>query len=443
MSRRKETLLVIALILGMIFQPINSTMITIALSPMADAFHTTMLSVSWVVTIYLIVNAAAQPIAGKMGDIYGYRKIILLGICLFLIGSVGCALSVDLLWLVVSRGVQALGASMLLPNAIAIMRHIIAPERLGRTLGLFTMVISLGTAAGPLLGSFLINLWDWHAIFWVNVPFLLVGLVSVFFLPDIENQGKSSLDILGSGFLAGGLALIVLMTNGYGIIWNIVLFVGLAVFALLFIRRERSTAEPLVDFKLFKNWTFSIANISALLAGLIMYSMMLATPLILEDAGLSIQHIGSMMVTFSLSFSVFSWLGGRLADWIGKKRTIMFSFIVCAIAMAGYLGMFVIHARWYQLVVLVVAGLGIGIGMTAMQLATLQAVKKEMSGIANGIFSTFRYIGEIAASTMVGLLTASPRLFVIVLVVSLGGIVISTGIDRVNGSDQLKNQVSG
>lgn len=418
-------------------------MITIALSPMADAFHTNMLAVSWVVTIYLIVNAAAQPIAGKMGDIYGYRKIILLGICLFLVGSIGCALSGDLIWLVIARGVQALGASMLLPNAIAIMRHIIAPERLGRTLGLFTMVISLGTAVGPLLGSFLINFWDWHAIFWVNVPFLLIGLVSVFFLPHIENQGKSSLDMIGSGYLAGGLALLVLMTNGYGITWNIILCIGVTVFALLFTLRERSTAEPLVDFKLFKNWTFSIANISALIAGLIMYSMMLATPLILEDTGVSLQHIGTMMVTFSLSFSVFSWLGGRLADWIGRKLTMMLSFIICAFAMAGYLGMFVITAPWYQIIVLLVAGLGIGIGMTAMQLATLQAVSKEMSGIANGIFSTFRYIGEIAASTMVGLLTASPTLFIIVLVVSLGGLVISSGVDKVSRSDQLNNQVSG
>lgn len=261
MSKHKEWLMVDALILSMIFQPINSTMISVALTPIADSLHVGTLAVSWVVTIYLIVNAASQPVSGKLGDLYGYRKIFSIGIILFLIGSIGGALSPNLTGLIVFRGFQALGTSMLLPNATALMRNIVAPERLARTLGLFAMIVTLGTAVGPLLGSFLISFWDWHAIFWVNVPFLLIGLASVFFLPKVENESRSSLDLSGSLYLASSLTLLVLAANGFSIIWTIVFLLGVVLFALLFIRREKTTRHPLVPFSLFQNRTFSISNI--------------------------------------------------------------------------------------------------------------------------------------------------------------------------------------
>lgn len=443
MNKRKEWLLVGALILSMIFQPINTTMISVALSPIADSLQVSTLAASWVVTIYLIVNAAAQPFSGKLGDIYGYRKILFIGIVLFLFGSVGGAVSPNLIWLIVFRGFQALGTSMLLPNATAIMRNVVASERLGRTLGLFAMIITLGSAVGPLLGSLLISTWDWHAIFWVNVPFLLIGLVSVFFLPKVEYQGQSSLDISGSLYLASGLTFIVLMTNGFSMIWNVVFFIGVVLSALLFIRREKTTKHPLIDFSLFKQRTFAIANISGLLIGLIMYSIMLATPMALENTGSSIGQVGTIMVAFSLSMGVFSAIGGRLADWLGKKTTVLLSFAFCVLAMVGYLGMMVIDASWYQVVVLAVAGFGVGIGMPAIQVSALQAVRPEMSGIATGVFSTFRYIGQIAASTLIGFWAASPSMFIIVLVVSAIGLAVSMGIPRKNSLTASNESVSG
>lgn len=432
MSKRKEYLLIIALISSIIFQPINTTMISVALSPIAESLQVSTLSVSWVVTIYLIVNAAAQPFSGKLGDIYGYRKIIFLGIILFLIGSVGGALSPNLISLIVFRGIQAFGTSMLLPNATAIMRNIVSSERLGRTLGIFGMTATLGSAIGPLLGSFLIGYWDWHAIFWVNVPFLLIGLIGVLFLPEVEHKMKSSIDMLGSVYLASALTFIVLMTNGLSMQWNIVFLIGAILSAVLFIYREKNIQYPLVDFSLFKNKTFSISNFAGLLIGFIMYSILLITPMALEKWGSSIAQVGKIMVTFSLAFALFSAVGGRLVDWLGRKTTIFLSFVFCSIAMIGYLGMMTIHASWYQILVLLIAGFGVGIGMPAIQVAALQTVQHDLAGIATGIFSTFRYIGQIMATTLIGILAVSPSTFVIVLVVSVIGIIASLGIQKEN-----------
>ncbi|MGO1989792.1 MFS transporter [Mammaliicoccus vitulinus] len=432
MSKRKEYLLIIALISSIIFQPINTTMISVALSPIAESLQVSTLSVSWVVTIYLIVNAAAQPFSGKLGDIYGYRKIIFLGIILFLIGSVGGALSPNLISLIVFRGIQAFGTSMLLPNATAIMRNIVASERLGRTLGIFGMTATLGSAIGPLLGSFLIGYWDWHAIFWVNVPFLLIGLIGVLFLPEVEHKMKSSIDMLGSVYLASALTFIVLMTNGLSMQWNIVFLIAAILSAVLFIYREKNIQYPLVDFSLFKNKTFSISNFAGLLIGFIMYSILLITPMALEKWGNSIAQVGKIMVTFSLAFALFSAVGGRLVDWLGRKTTIFLSFVFCSIAMIGYLGMMTIHASWYQILVLLIAGFGVGIGMPAIQVAALQTVQHDLAGIATGIFSTFRYIGQIMATTLIGILAVSPSTFVIVLVVSVIGIIASLGIQKEN-----------
>lgn len=442
MSKHKEWLMVGALILSMIFQPINSTMISVALTPIADSLDVGTLAVSWVVTIYLIVNAASQPVSGKLGDMYGYRKIFSIGIILFLIGSVGGALSPNLTGLIVFRGFQALGTSMLLPNATALMRNIVAPERLARTLGLFAMMVTLGSAVGPLLGSFLISIWDWHAIFWVNVPFLLIGLVSIFFLPKVEHAGRSSLDLSGSLYLASGLTFLVLATNGFSLIWTIVFLFGVVLFALLFIRREKTARHPLIPFSLFQNRTFSISNILVIGVGFIMYSMMLSTPMILEKTGNAIAQVGTIMLAFSLSMSVFSAVGGRLTEWIGQKNAVLLSFAFSSLAMVGYLGMTAIDASWYQIIVLIFAGIGVGIGMPAIQTSALQSIRADMAGIVTGVFSTSRYIGQVAASTLIGFLAASPVMFVIVLVISFIGLIISMGIPKENGSMTANENVS-
>lgn len=149
MSSRKEWALIVSLLLGAILVPINSTMIAVALSSISHTYNESIASITWVVTVYLIVMAVTQPIAGKLGDMYGNKTMYLWGVGLFLIASLGCALSPSLLLLIVFRALQAVGGALLTPNSIAIIRHVVSEKRLPKVFGFF------GLGAGDHLYHFL------------------------------------------------------------------------------------------------------------------------------------------------------------------------------------------------------------------------------------------------------------------------------------------------
>jgi predicted MFS family arabinose efflux permease len=224
----------------------------------------------------------------------------------------------------------------------------------------------------------------------------------------------------------------VLLTTGLGSSWTILLIsVLLGMFVVLFVRRERRFSEPLVEFALFRNRTFTIANVSVLLSNMMMYSTLLVIPLLMVYRfQMPVGQVGWVLFAFSCSLSLCSALGGILSDKFGQRTIINFSFFVSVLAMLLYLGMFAIDSVVYLVLSLLVGGIGAGIGMTAMQVAVLQSVKKEMSGIGTGIFSTFRYIGGIIGSTLIGFLSQSPVLFVILFAFGVVGLTLSFGFPK-------------
>lgn len=146
MGSKKEWALIVSLLLGAILVPINSTMIAVALSSISRSFSESIASITWVVTVYLIVMAVTQPIAGKLGDMYGNKKMYLWGVGLFLIASLGCALSPSLFLLIFFRALQAAGGALLTPNSIAIIRHVVSEKRLPKVFGFFGLGAGLGAA---------------------------------------------------------------------------------------------------------------------------------------------------------------------------------------------------------------------------------------------------------------------------------------------------------
>lgn len=418
--------------------PINSTMIAVGLSAIASTFGESLLQISWVVTVYLIVMAVTQPIAGKLGDIYGNRKILLIGLVCFLIGSIACAFSFHSLWLIVFRGVQALGGALLTPNAIALIRHTIPRERLGRVMGMFGLGAGLGAAAGPLVGSLLIGIWGWQSMFWVNVPFLILSIIAcVWALPVTGHKERVPLDIGGSIYLAGGFTLLILLFQGQSGLVFLMMVLGLLISAVLFVRHEKRTSAPLIDFGLFRRLPFVSANLSILFSNFVMYGILLVMPLLLESKlHVEESRIGFVLVALTLSMTLASPLGGYLTDRLGKKTMVGTSFVLTTLA-AVLLWVF-IPLGSLPLVVgsLIVAGLGCGIGMSAMQLSSLDAVEQEQSGIASGIFSTFRYFGSMVASAMVAITAGSSLLFGCFVAAALAGIVISLGIGNYPSTEQ-------
>jgi EmrB/QacA subfamily drug resistance transporter len=389
---------------------------------------------SWVITIYLIVMAAVQPIAGKMGDIYGKRTMFLFGMLLFLIAAAACMLTSNLIGLILFRALQAIGGAIAAPNASALIRDVVPKEKLAQTFGMFGLLMGLGAAIGPLIGSVLIGSLGWTSIFWINIPFALFSLIAAFmFLPSASKIAGSSLDILGSVYLTIGLTVLTLSVThpDYFSIWTMAV---LAAAALLFIRQELRCREPLIQFTLFKIPMFTGANLSILLSNAIMYSTILVMPVMLQKTyHYSVQSVGILLFVFSLAMSACSWFGGSLTEKLGKKKLVGLSFLISGAAVLGYVGIYQYPTFGYIAVVLLIGGIGAGIGTPSMQAASMQAVSKEMSGVASGIFSTFRYMGGMAASMMVSLMLDYHWLFYCLIVMAVIGLPLSRGFAEIRG----------
>ncbi|MFC0612659.1 MFS transporter [Scopulibacillus daqui] len=426
--------------MGTTLVPINSTMISVGLSSISSFFHDSISSIAWVVTIYLIVMAVTQPISGKLGDIYGYRTVYMWGLGLFFISSMACAFSFNLIWLIIFRSIQAVGGALITPNGMAIARHTVSQERLPKVLGILGMGMGLGAAVGPLLGSTLITFWGWKSIFWVNVPFLLFGFIAgLLVIPRVQGSKSSSLDILGSIYLAVSLTLLILLTKSYGLWMSIVSGILFILFSVLFILREKRTHSPLIDLSLFKNRSFTSSNVSMLASNFIMYTILLAMPLLLEaDFHFATKSVGAVMSVFSLSSSIFGFFGGQLAAKYGNRKMVTWTFSIITVGTVLLLGIKPVHIVFYLVIGLIVTGIGIGLGNSPLQTAVLQSVSKELSGTASGIFSTFRYFGSIISSTLISIITGSTALFILLLIVAVLGIFLARGIDQTKNAAKSK-----
>lgn len=421
MSSNQFRLFMVAILTGTFLVPVNSTMITIGLTTIAESFGRSLTEASWIITIYLIVMAATQPVAGKLGDLFGYKRMFLWGLGLSLVGSIACVFAFDLWSMIVFRSFQALGGSLAVPNGTALIRHVVAREKLSRTFGLFGLLMGLGAAVGPLIGSVLIAAWGWQSIFWINIPFLMISFgIALFILPKTDRK-ESPIDFLGSLTLAASLSLIVLfITHPEWLHWW---SAGILIICIAsFIYVEMKCRHPLIEFSLFRDPAFSGANFSIFLSNSIMYSTILIIPILFEQQfSISIERVGLFMFVFSLSMSLCSWLGGWLSTVIGDQKLIALAFILQLISMCFHLGMTSHSSIYYMIAALVIGGLGSGIGLPSMQTKNLQSVSREKTGVASGVYSTFRYMGGMMASALVSILFDSKGIFYIMIGLALIG----------------------
>jgi MFS family permease len=306
---------------------------------------------------------------------------------------------------------------------------VVPKEKLGPAFGMFGLLMGLGAAIGPLVGALLIGSLGWTSIFWINLPFALFSLIAAYiYLPASQKNAAASLDMAGSFYLTAGLTVLTLCVTHpeYIGIWSVA---ALAAAVILFIRQELRFREPLIQFALFKIPMFTSANLAILLSNTIMYSTILVMPVLLQkEYQFSVQAVGALLFVFSLSMSACSWFGGALTGKLGKEKLVLLSFLISGAAVLGYLGIYRFPVFPYIAAVLLVGGIGAGIGTPSMQTASMQAVSKEMSGVASGIFSTFRYIGGMSASVMVSVLLDFHWLFYCLLALAAAGLPLARGL---------------
>ena len=389
--------------------PLNSTMIGVALPQITADLAVDLARSSWLVIGYLIVMASLQPVTGKIGDRLGHRRMILGGLLLFALASVGAALAPSLWWLLGFRVLQAVAGAIALPNTTAIMRRVVPKAVRGQRFGLVGAGITLAAAVGPTLGGALTEWAGWQAVFWVNIALIAPTFILAWrVLPVLEREpADRGFDWLGAPVLLAVLAAsagLATWQTGAGTSLQAAGFAAVALVAVLFVHREWRHPYPVFQPRFFLLRTFAAANAVIALSNLAMYTTFLFVPLFLADApGWNSAEAGLILAVMWTPTVVCAPVGGQLSDRFGRRWPAFGGLAMFA------LGLWVVSGMGAEISLPILLGglglSGIGMGLTGgIQVAALEVVPGQQAGVAAGIYSTSRYFGSITGSSVLPLL---------------------------------------
>jgi EmrB/QacA subfamily drug resistance transporter len=398
--------LMLVMLLASLDQTIVSTALPTIVGDLGGLEH-----LSWVVTAYLLAITVVTPLYGKLGDLYGRKVVLQAALVLFLIGSALCGLAQGMTELIAFRAIQGLGGGGLMVSAQAAIGDVVAPSERGKYSGLFGAVFGVSSVAGPLIGGFLTTHISWRAIFYVNVPVGAAAFVVLAAtLPSVTERRRHELDYLGTLLLAVGLSALILATtlggNTYG--WGSPQIVGLGiagVLALLALARvERRAAEPILPPSLFRNRVFVVCSAVGLIVGFGLFGALTYLPLFQQVVrGLSPTASGLQLLPVMGGLLVSSIVSGQIITRTGRYK--VFPILGTAVAALGMYLLSSLDATTGSAVAalhMLVLGLGLGMVMQVLVLATQNAVSYEQLGVATSGATLFRSIGGSLGTAVLG-----------------------------------------
>ena len=350
---------------------------------------------------------------GRLGDMIGKKPIYVTGFVIFTLGSVLCGLAPNVYWLIGFRVVQAIGGAMIMALGMAIVTESFPSSERGRALGLTGSMVSIGIVLGPTLGGLILSALSWHWIFFVNLPVGIIGTLMVLrFVPVRRPAGRQRFDLAGAMiFFTGLLAVLLAVTLGQELGFGdgrvlLLLAVGAAAIAG-FVALERRVKQPMLDLEMFRNRLFSINLVSGLMTFISMSGTTFLIPFFLQGVlGYEPRQMGLLMATVPLAVGVVSPLSGALSDRVGTRPITVAGL---AVLMAGFYSLTTVAADMTPLGY-VLRFLPVGIGLGAFQSpnnsAVMGAVPRERLGVASGLLSITRIVGQTTGIAMLSALWA-------------------------------------
>lgn len=436
-------MVLVTMALATMMAPLNSTMIAVALPHLVDSLDTTFANAAWLVTGYLVAMAALQPIAGKIGDRFGRRRLVLIGLTLLGIVSLGAALAPNLWVLLAFRALQGMAGALVMPNGAALVRDAVPAERRARAFGLIGAAAGVAAASGPLLGGVLVEAAGWRAIFYVNLVLVAPALLLAWrWLPRAGPSADDvRIDVLGAVMLAAVLGTFVWLLTSLrsGIDPAVLASVApvLVVLAVVFVAREAKHPDPIIPLGLFRRRSFASACGAIGFGNLAMYTLLLSVPLLLAGRiGSSSSQTGIVLSALSVPMILLAPIGGRLADRFGRRLPTSAGLALVA---AGALptALIGIDITLPMLVLgLALVGAGLGLSMPGLQTTAVESVSSRQTGVAAGVFSTSRYLGSIVGAAALVAFLGTDRsnvdglgaVFVIILAAAVLATLVSLGL---------------
>lgn len=394
--------------LGTLFGPLNSTMITVALPEIGHDLSLSHTATGWLVTVYLIAMACLHPVAGKLGDRWGQRQLMLGAMVLIMVASVGAALSASLALLVVCRLLQAAAGAVLATNGIAVLRRVVPAGRLGSVLGLAGAAAPFAAATGPAVATVLVGAFGWRSLFLANLPLAAVSLLlGVWTLPRDRARppgARPPFDVFGAVtacVMLVALAVVLNVPSSRTALagWATTLAVSLT--ALLI--RELRIRDPVLQPRLFARPRFLMASVGVCLSNFAMYGVLLTVPplFLLHHDWPGVFNGVALTVMTALS-AALAPVGGRLTDrhgpaWASTSGMLLVTAGLVTVAVT------VDHMSIAVLMCALAAiGAGLGVSTPAYRTESVRAVRSEDTGMASGLYLTCRYLGSIVCSSLLG-----------------------------------------
>ncbi|KAA9023859.1 MFS transporter [Niallia endozanthoxylica] len=435
--RKSRGLFLTAVSAGAMLNPLNSSMIALAIHNIQKDFGLSYVTVSWLISSFYLASAVTQPIAGKLGDLIGRRKMFLCGLLLVAISAIGAPFAPAFALLLIMRLFQAVGSGSIYPAGIGMIRDHIQ-ERQGAALGFLALVMSTMAALGPTIGGVLIAWGDWPAIFLVNIPVLFVCfLLGWFVLPKDEMRKKlplsdviQKMDVLGILFFSIGVIGLLLFLLSFKTKVDYVSGVIAVIFILLFCWHEWKTKVPFIDIRLFrKNPKLSLVFMQYIVVNFIYYGLFFGLPSYFQDGlNLSVGYSGLLMLFVTGTGIITAPLIGRWIDKVGVHLPIFTGNLLIVIG-SVLLWIFFHHVPVIVMAIIIsLISAGCSFGNVTLQSAMLQASPASVVGVSTGLFQMCRHIGSILSAVSLGLVFGShfdPEHFTtLILVFIVAGVII-------------------
>lgn len=402
----KAGLITLGLLLGLFLSSLDQTIVSTAMPTVIRELGGLSLY-SWVFTVYMLASTATMPIYGKLGDIFGRKRMYSIGIIVFLIGSLLCGFAEDITGLIIFRGIQGLGAGALMPISMTIVADIYPPDQRGKFMGLFGAVFALSSVFGPALGGW---------IFYINIP---VGIPALLLVVMAMKESKSSerrpMDWLGAMTLIISIVSILLalvlggpnQESGAAFAWTSPQIMGLfgmgAVSLALFLWIETRVKEPILPLHLFRIRTIAFGNMVGFFMSAGMFGAIVYIPLFVQGViGVSSSVTGYILTPLMLSVIVTSIVGGRLMSKVSYRMILVPSMALMTI---GFILLSQISADTtkFQIIgLMIVTGLGMGAVYPTIGTAAQSAVDSGSIGVATSSSQFFRSIGGTIGVSVLG-----------------------------------------
>jgi len=402
-------LILATVLIGTVTGTLGNSMPNVALPTIRSYFGVDISSAVWLITIYILLFSVPMPLFGRLGDLYGYKRIYMVGLGIFALASLGAGLAPSFGALLGFRALQGIANAPTLPAVMAIAARVFPEEERGRAMGIWALTNSAAHGVGPALSGILTHYLGWPAIFYFNVPLSLLGLFLIWRVVPKDGQGKREpFDFVGAFTFT--LAMLIFMFNltqgaksGWLSGWRLLLWTLCLLLFAGFLTAERKATNPFVDLRIFQSRGYTGAMSVASLQALSQFGLLLIMPLFLSEVrGYRADQTGILVAPLAITMAVVAPMAGGLADRFGCRRSCFAGMGFIALGGLALIPLGMKTPAWYVVACLVTVGIGMGLIQSPSAAAVTQVVAPSRLGVGLGIFNMFRFVSGTLGATIFG-----------------------------------------